>query len=151
MWRAGVFLAAFSLSVQAFAQDQPATSARGLLDAVRAEIGPEASATTCEGLLDHICRIHLGRSFILATEATNTGDILSVQLIHDEIAVDPPERAAAYVSAVTDVLAGDSAGEVTGLLNEAVQSDGPVERVIGGILYRADAGSDVFLDARPAP
>lgn len=140
---------AIGLSLPASAQ-VPGSSARAFLDDVRAEIGADASLPRCEGQFEQICRIELGRSFILATQATTAGELLSVRLIHSKIEGDPPEKAAAFVAALCDVIAGENSGVVTALLSDAVASDTPVEKVIDGVLYRADAASEVFLEVLPA-
>ena len=140
---------AIGLSLPANAQ-VPGSSARAFLDDVRAEIGADASLPRCEGRFEQMCSIDLGRSFVLTTQATTAGELISVKLIHGEIEGDPPERAAAFVDALSDVHAGENSGVVTALLSEAITSDTPVEKVIDGVLYRADATSEVFLEVRPA-
>ncbi len=142
----GPVLLALSLSAQA---QEPDKTARSFLDAVRVEIGEDASLPECDGPIEQICRIRLGRSFILVTEATPSGELLSVKLRHNEIAAEPPEKAAAYVATLFEVLAGERVDELTNLLEQAVQSSGPVEKQIEGVLYRADAGADVLLEVLP--
>lgn len=123
---------------------------RRILDEVRAYAGDAAGLPVCDGPLDMSCRIELGRSFIVRTEADNTGNLIALRIVHNQEFADSAEQASDFVLAVVLAVGGeDNAEAVAGLMDRAMSSDGPLEDTIGGALWRVSAEGDVFLEVRP--
>ena len=89
MRRLGLALLAVAFTSQAWSQE---FSARRVLDDVRAHAGERAGLPECAGTFDQTCSIGLGRSFVVRTEATNTGELIVLQVVHNEMyrVVDDP-------------------------------------------------------------
>ena len=125
-------------------------TARRVLDDVRAYAGDAAGLPECTGTLDQMCSLDLGRSFVVRTEATSTGELIVLQIVHNEMFVDTAEQASDFVLAVIRAVGGDDHAEaIAGLMDRALQSEEPLEEVIDGALYRVSADGDVFLEVRP--
>ena len=125
-------------------------TARRVLDDVRAYAGDAAGLPECTGTFDQTCSIALGRSFIVRTEATSTGELIVLRIVHNEMFVDTAEQASDFVLAVIRAVGGDDHAEaIAGLMDRAMTSDEPLEETIDGALYRVSADGDVFLEVRP--
>lgn len=149
MLRLAFAFLAVAFASQAWSSD---FAVRRILDEVRAYAGEDASLPVCDGPLNMSCRVELGRSFIVRTEADNTGDLIALEIVHNEEFVDSAEQASDFVLAVILAVGGEENAEaIAGLMDRAMSSSEPLEETIGGALYRVSADGDVFLKVVPAP
>lgn len=147
MRRLGLVLLAVACASEAWSGE---LTARRVLDDVRAYAGDAAGLPDCEGTLAQSCRVALGKSFFVRTEATNTGELIALHVVHNEMFADTAEQASDFMLAVILAVGGEeNAGAIAGLMDRAMSSDGPLEETIGGALYRVSADGDVFLEVRP--
>ena len=147
MRRLGLALLAVACASQAWSGE---FTARRVLDDVRAYAGDAAGQPECTGTFDQTCSIGLGRSFIVRTVAANTGELIVLQIVHNEMFVDTAEQASDFVLAVIRAIGGaDNAETIAGLMDRALQSEEPLEETIGGAHYRVSVDGDVFLEVRP--
>jgi hypothetical protein len=145
--RLGLALLAVAFASEAWSAD---FIARRVLDDVRGHAGDAASLPECEGTLAQSCRVALGRSFSVRTEATSTGELIALYVAHNEMFADSAEQASDFMLAVILAVGGeDNAEAIAGLMDRALQSAEPLEEVIDGALYRVSADGDVFLEVRP--
>jgi hypothetical protein len=147
--RIGLSILALGLATQAQAQNL-GISASDALASLRNSAGDKASALSCSGRFDQTCSLDLGKSFAVTTEATPSGELISLTMKYREVFGEPPENAADYVLFVLQAVgAGDNAEQFIALINKAIHSEGPVEDTFGNAHYRVDAGGETFLEIRP--
>ena len=80
----------------------------------------------------------------------NTGELIVLQVVHNEMFVDTAEEASEFMLAVIRAVGGDGNAEaIAGLMDRALRSEEPLEETIGGALYRVSADGEVFLEVRP--